>query len=61
MKNRLNVNNKPINIKLDQLPLHCPLPEISLWNQHPKVFLPIDTFKKVKCPYCGTEYILEDD
>jgi len=42
------------------LPLHCPLPEINLWNQHPKVYLPIDASKKMKCPYCGTEYVLTD-
>ena len=52
------MDNAPIHINQNQLPLHCPLPEINLWNQHPKVYLPIDTFKKVKCPYCGTEYVL---
>lgn len=40
------------------LPLHCPLPEMSLWNQHPRVFLPIEDSGKEKCPYCGTEFIL---
>ena len=24
-----------------ELPLHCPLPGTSLWNSHPRVFLPI--------------------
>ena len=24
------------HIKKEQLPLHCPLPEMSLWNQHPR-------------------------
>jgi len=44
----------------DQLPLHCPLPEMSLWNSHPRVFLAIEDAPdgKIKCPYCGTEYIL---
>ena len=49
------------HIKKSQLPLHCPLPEMSLWNQHPKVYLPIENSRKEKCPYCGTEYILEED
>jgi len=49
-----------IAIKSNQLPLHCPLPDMSLWNQHPKVYLSIDAYKKVKCPYCGTEYVLEE-
>ena len=60
MNNKINAGNTAIQIKLNQLPLHCPLPEINLWNQHPKVYLPIDTFKKVKCPYCGTEYVLNE-
>ena len=47
-------------IKTDQLPLHCPLPEMSLWNQHPRVYLPIEDSGRAKCPYCGTEYILEE-
>ncbi len=48
------------HIKNEQLPLHCPLPEMSLWNQHPKVYLPIEETGKGKCPYCGTEFILEE-
>ena len=48
------------HIKRDQLPLHCPLPEMSLWNQHPRVYLPIENSGKEKCPYCGTEFFLED-
>ncbi len=47
-------------IKKGQLPLHCPLPEMSLWNQHPKVYLPIEETGKAKCPYCGCEFILEE-
>ena len=46
-------------INSDQLPLHCPLPEMSLWNQHPKVYIPIEETGNGKCPYCGTEFILE--
>jgi uncharacterized Zn-finger protein len=42
------------------LPLHCPLPGTTLWNSHPRVFLPIDTTGKAKCPYCGAEFVLVD-
>lgn len=42
----------------DDLPLHCPLAGMSLWNSHPKVYLPIEATGKVKCPYCGADYIL---
>lgn len=41
------------------LPLHCPMPEMYLWNSHPKVFLPIEATGEAKCPYCGTKYELE--
>jgi uncharacterized Zn-finger protein len=42
------------------LPLHCPLPSMSLWNSHPKVYLPIEATGRAKCPYCGTEFTLKD-
>ena len=41
------------------LPLHCPLPEMSLWNSHPRVFLPIEETGQAKCPYCGAEFVLK--
>lgn len=40
------------------LPLSCPMPEMELWNSHPRVFLPIEESGKAKCPYCGAEYEL---
>jgi uncharacterized Zn-finger protein len=40
------------------LPLHCPLPSMSLWNSHPRVYLPIAATGDAKCPYCGTRFIL---
>jgi uncharacterized Zn-finger protein len=43
-----------------ELPLHCPLPAMSLWNSHPRVFLPIEATGKAKCPYCGAEFTLRD-
>jgi len=43
-----------------ELPLHCPITGSSLWNSHPKVYLPIkENGGKAKCPYCGTDYILK--
>lgn len=41
------------------LPLHCPMDSMSLWNSHPRVFLPIEKTGKAKCPYCGADYILK--
>ena len=43
------------------LPLHCPQRGASLWNSHPRVFLPIEKTGSAVCPYCGTEYVLRDE
>lgn len=43
------------------LPLSCPMPGMSLWNSHPKVYLPIEPTGEAKCPYCGADYALRDD
>jgi len=40
------------------LPLHCPMPGMYLWNSHPKVYLPIEATGRAKCPYCGASYEL---
>ena len=40
------------------LPLACPMPEMELWNSHPRVYLPIEQTGSAKCPYCGAEYTL---
>ena len=40
------------------LPLSCPMPGMSLWNSHPKVYLPIEATGREKCPYCGAEFVL---
>jgi len=40
------------------LPLSCPMPEMSLWNSHPRVYLPIEHTGSAKCPYCGAEFTL---
>ncbi|MCE3237323.1 MAG: hypothetical protein K0R24_304 [Gammaproteobacteria bacterium] len=41
------------------LPLACPLPEMTLWNAHPRVYLPIEAEgNHATCPYCSAEFIL---
>ena len=48
-----------IEIKADDLPLHCPLPGSSLWNSHPKVYIPLrENGGEAKCPYCSTMFRL---
>ncbi len=43
----------------EDLPLHCPMPGQSLWDYHPRVFLPIEDKGEALCPYCGTLYRLK--
>jgi uncharacterized Zn-finger protein len=43
------------------LPLSCPMPDMSLWNSHPKVYLPIEKTGEAKCPYCGADYSLTEN
>jgi len=40
------------------LPLSCPMPNMMVWNSHPKVYLPIDESGTETCYYCGAEYTL---
>ena len=41
------------------LPVHCPLPGMSRWNSHPRVFLPLEETGEARCPYCGALYVLK--
>jgi len=47
-------------VSRDILPIHCPMPGSSLWNSHPRVYIPVEEKGHARCPYCGTEYILTD-
>ena len=40
------------------LPAHCPMPGMSKWNSHPRVFLPVEETGEARCPYCGAMYVL---
>lgn len=45
----------------NDLPLSCPMPGMTLWNSHPRVYLSIekDNGESI-CPYCSARYILRD-
>ena len=45
-------------VTLADLPLSCPMPSMSLWNSHPRVYLPIEATGWAKCPYCSAEFVL---
>lgn len=42
------------------LPLSCPMPNMLMWNSHPRVYLPVEETGQAKCPYCGAVYQLRD-
>ena len=52
-----NAQNRYLVTRAD-LPLHCPMDGMTLWDSHPRVYLPIETTGKAKCPYCGADYEL---
>lgn len=53
----------PIKIQPGDLPLSCPRPGETLWNMHPRVYLPIEDTPegRILCPYCGAIYELEGE
>lgn len=59
-ENQPDIQQSHYKISRTELPLHCPLDSMGLWNTHPRVYLPIENTGKAKCPYCGTEYELTD-
>ena len=62
----VNAGTKPLQsnavkryeITSKDLPLHCPMPNMSLWNSHPRVYLPIEDSGEATCPYCGANFVL---
>ncbi|MDD3610121.1 MAG: zinc-finger domain-containing protein [Halothiobacillaceae bacterium] len=43
------------------LPVHCPVPNASLWNAHPRVYIPVEeNGGQARCIYCSTLYVLDD-
>ena len=46
-------------VRLQDLPLSCPMPGMYLCNSHPKVYMPVQETGEAKCPYCGAVYHLE--
>lgn len=55
-----NAENR-YQISRADLPLSCPTPAMSLWNSHPRVYLPVEVTGEAKCPYCGAVYTLVEE
>jgi|TARA_B100000745_G_scaffold119371_1_gene77156 uncharacterized Zn-finger protein len=51
--------HKVFHVKPSALPLSCPTPDMTLWNAHPKVYIPVDATGEGVCPYCGNKFILD--
>ncbi len=49
-----------VEVTESDIPLHCPLERMRLWDSHPRVYLPIEKSGSALCPYCGTRYVLVD-
>lgn len=52
-------SQRSIDVSAGDLPLHCPMPSMRLWDAHPRVYLPIHETGTALCPYCGTKYVLK--
>ena len=52
-----NARNR-YEVTVADLPLSCPMPSMSLWNSHPRVYLPVEVTGWAKCPYCSAEFVL---
>jgi len=60
MQDHLTDNKqRQIEVSENDLPLHCPMRSMLLWNSHPRVYLPIENTGEALCPYCGTHYKLK--
>lgn len=61
VKQRTPNNKRRYEVTRADLPLHCPMPGMSLWNSHPRVFLPIEATGTARCGYCGADFVLVDE
>jgi len=52
----MNPTLPEIEVDPADLPFHCPPPGDSLWDAHPRIYLPLEIHGEARCPYCGTRY-----
>lgn len=58
-ENKQACTQRRVDVSRNDLPLSCPLPDMTLWNSHPRVYLDITTHGEVICPYCSTLFVLK--
>lgn len=56
--NDQTISQRYVEVTAKDLPLTCPMPNMSLWNAHPKVVIGFGSSNEARCPYCGTLYKL---
>ena len=49
---------KTYEVSRAELPVSCPMPDMMVWNSHPKGYLPSEATGKAKCAYCGADFVL---
>ncbi len=48
-----------VELGAEDLPAFCPNKSMTLWNEHPRVYLDVTKTGSASCPYCGTQYRLK--
>ena len=62
MQETVSSPRKEYHVTKAELPISCPTDEMTLWNAHPRVFLPLNEENRVEvCPYCSAKYVLDVD
>jgi len=52
--------NRLYKVSKKDLPICCPMPDMDIWNSHPKVYIPLgDDNKEDMCPYCSAKFELK--
>lgn len=51
-------NQRHYQVSKTDLPVSCPMPDMPVWNSHPKVYLPLPARDSATCPYCGATFTL---
>lgn len=52
--------HKRYEVTYKDVPLSCPMPNMRLWDAHPRIYMPIEETGHEVCPYCSAEYFLLD-
>ena len=50
--------SKHYEVRPEDLPVCCPMPDKRIWDGHPRVYLPVERTGHSVCPYCEAEYTL---